>query len=679
MIRIILLVVAGLPALDMSAAASTPAWRVAPREAWVQDAPSAAQAAPAPPAGLQLHDRQIRVTDIGDDRYEHTILRVAGGSGEQVAQVYVRVDPRFQELVIHSLRLSHTGNLARVFTASQIRAQVTSRSAEGDVRKREFNPLLQIGIQVPGVQGGDILECEYTVHSRAALFPGLFVGHYAAQWAAGSDQPVHWERLHVIWPPARPLRFWISGGLSGDAPMVETHTGELDVQWRDLVPAVAETDTPPWFQRQSTVQLSDFADWPAVATTLAPQYQGVDASDQRPVPIPRVDATPDMILNALRLVQSKVHAISVAGDAAYAPAEPAVVLQRGYGDSRDLARVLAALLRGLGIDAQVALADSRRGALLDSALPSPFLLDTALVLVRAGANEYWLNPSAAGPAAALDTTDLADLRHALIIAARGGKIVTLPQPAPDSRLRSVTQQFDLRGGNLRPATLTVTTQFQGSWAQAARADLLTQTPAQLQLAQIQGVAPDYPAASADGEVQLQAPAGSPTVQIVARFRIPRPFGDADRSFNFFAEAFAEAVMPRDESTRRVPLGLPWPLKLEEHIVADLPRHYTAPIGRTVIAASAFRFQRDVRFIQGALHIDHSYVALADHVDPADYPAFLQANAQVYQALGLRVVPEAFSWRSALQWLGSHWLGIFVTAAVVAAAAAAGWRRWRVSD
>jgi hypothetical protein len=374
-------------------------------------------------------------------------------------------------------------------------------------------------------------------------------------------------------------------------------------------------------------------------------------------------------------VQSKVHAISVASDAPYAPAEPAVVLQRGYGDSRDLARVLASLLRRLGIDAQVALADSRRGALLASALPSPFLLDSALVLVRAGANEYWLNPSAAGPAAALDTTDLADLRHALIITSSGGKIVALPQAAPDSRLRSVTQQFDLRDGNSRPATLTVTTQFQGSWAQAVRADLLTQTPAQLQLTQMQGVAQDYPAASADGAVQLQAPAGSPTVQIAARFRIPRPFGE-DRQFDFFAEALAEAVMPRDESTRRVPLGLPWPLKLEEHIVAALPPHYAAPVGRTVVASQAFRFQRDVRFIQGALHIDHSYVAFSDHVDPADYPAFMQANAQVYQALGLRVQPEAFTWRSALQWLGGHWLGIFVTAAVVAAAAAAGWSRAR---
>jgi hypothetical protein len=46
---------------------------------------------------------------------------------------------------------------------------------------------------------------------------------------------------------------------------------------------------------------------------------------------------------------------------------------------------------------------------------------------------------------------------------------------------------------------------------------------------------------------------------------------------------------------------------------------------------------------------------------------------------VRVLPEAFSWRSALEWLGSHWLGILLSAAVVAAAAAAGWRRWRASD
>ncbi len=420
-----------------------------------------------------------------------------------------------------------------MFTAGQIGQQLRSQAAEAEPRKRELDPHLQISLQVPGAQPGDILDCEYTVHSRTAQFPGLFVGHYAAQWSGESDQPVHWERLRVSWPPDRGLQFQISNGAAGVVPQVHTRPGELDIRWIDQVPVVAEPDTPRWFERQSLVQLSDFGDWTQVATLLASRYP---RSESPPPPIqPAAGAAPGMILNALQLVQDKVHAVNGIGSWPYAPADPALVLQRGYGDSRDLARLLASLLQRLGIDAQVALADSLRGAVLATTLPSPFVLDSALVDVHVGNTEYWLNPAAPGPAAALDTTDPADLRQTLLLAAAGGRTVALPPPLPDARLRSVTQQFDLRAGVAQAAALTVITRYRGGWAQAVAADLRAQSPAQLQLMQIQGVAPDYPSATAAGEVLLQDLMDGQTVQVMARFRLPHPLGDArDPHFDFFA-------------------------------------------------------------------------------------------------------------------------------------------------
>jgi hypothetical protein len=642
--------------LPWAASAASPLWRVAPRAAWVQDAPGAAQ---------PLHDRQIRVTAEGDDRYEHTLL--------PAAEVSISVDPRFQVLEIHTLRLTRAKADTQVFTAAQIRELVKTRAAETDPHQLALNPVLQISLQIPGVQTGDVLECDYTVHSLAAHFAGVIAGHYASQWLSGGEQPLRWERLRVLWPRDRNLQYRISPAAAGRTPQIRYANGELEILWRDEIAPVAEPDTPRWFSLRSLVQLSDFSDWTEVATLLAAQYGATEMVDQAPS---GPAASAQMVLDALRLVQDKIHAFN-AGAGPFLPAEPGALLQRGFGDSRDLARLLLSVLRRLGVDAQVALADTHRGALLDEALPSPYILDAALVLVRSGTTRYWINPAGPGPATQLPTTDTADLRHALLIAPRGGKVVLLPPPLPDSWLRSVLQQFDLRPGTAQVATLTVTTQFHGGWAQAVRADLLAQSPAQRQLTQMQSVAQDYPDASPVGDVQLQQLPASDTLQLTARFRLPQPFGDPRHPhFNFFAEGLADAVQPRDETTRHLPLSLPWPLKLEQHITASLPPDLRVLSGRRVIENPAFHYQREVRFTPGRLDITHSYVALSDHVDPADYSRYLTANAQVYELLGLQLRADEPGWRRALDWLGDYWLLIIATLAVIITLALGGWRRLR---
>ncbi len=649
--------------LCSGACAAAPAWQVAPRAAWVQESPA--------PPGALLHDRQIHISVTGDDRYEHQTLRLsAAQTGEHATQLSTSVDPRYQQLVIHAVRLKHRGDNIKALTAAQIGALLRSQAAEPDPRQRTLNPRLQISLALADAQPGDLLEYEYTVQSRAALFPGLFAGHYAAQWSSDPDQPLQWDRLRVTWPPERALQFRLSGG---GAPRVTTHVGELEIQWPQMRPGVSEADTPGWFERRSAVQLSDFSDWSQVAALLAAQY------GEPPMPLlaPAAAAqVPPMILEALRLLQAKVHAIN-AGSGPYLPTDPAKVLQRGYGDSRDLARVLAGLLRRLGIDARVALGDRHRGALLANRLPSPYILDAALVVARNGPTEYWLDPAAPGPVNQLSTTDVTDLRHALLLAPSGGQLVTLPPPGSDSRLRSVSQQFDLRAGNAQPATLTMTTQFHGNWAQVVRAELLTQSPAQRQLTQIQSIAQDYPAADADGDVQLQDLAGGDTLQLTARFRIPRPLGGpADPHFDFFAEALADAVAPRDEATRHFPLSMPWPLKVEQHITAALPPRFAAPVGTLRIETAAFRYQREVRFSHGTLDITHSYLALSDHVEPADYPRFLEANARVYQALGLRAQPQGFSWQRLLDWRSDYLLGTIAAVTILGTLSIGTWRRMR---
>ena len=195
--------------------------------------------------------------------------------------------------------------------------------------------------------------------------------------------------------PVAPCSSASSAPHGGAAPQTMTHPGELDLQWQNLTPAASEPDTPRWFERaqrraaQRFLRLVAGGRVPRAAVRATPCAGA--APTPEPLDQPAALAAPGLILKALRLVQSKVQVTNVTGDGPYLPADPAIVLQRGYGDSRDLARLLVMLLRRVAVDAQVALANSR-GELLDTSLPSPLMLDCAVVLARAGGVDYWLNP-----------------------------------------------------------------------------------------------------------------------------------------------------------------------------------------------------------------------------------------------------------------------------------------------
>ena len=70
------------------------------------------------------------------------------------------------------------------------------------------------------------------------------------------------------------------------------------------------------------------------------------------------------------------------GRGSHEPQQPAVVLAQRYGDCKDKALLLAALLRELGVEAYPALVNTKLRQRLDDYLPSPFLFDHVITRSR---------------------------------------------------------------------------------------------------------------------------------------------------------------------------------------------------------------------------------------------------------------------------------------------------------
>lgn len=125
------------------------------------------------------------------------------------------------------------------------------------------------------------------------------------------------------------------------------------------------------------------------------------------------------------------------GEASYIPWPPAEVAKRGFGDCKDKAMLLVALLRQAGIRADLALLATAPGRDLDPDLPGMGVFDHAIVRARIGVRDIWID-------ATEDLTHPGQLpardqgRRALVIADDTKGLSTTPSATPaDNLIRDV--------------------------------------------------------------------------------------------------------------------------------------------------------------------------------------------------------------------------------------------------
>lgn len=119
-------------------------------------------------------------------------------------------------------------------------------------------------------------------------------------------------------------------------------------------------------------------------------------------------------------------------DGAYIPRTLAEINKSRYGDCKDLASVLSALLRGLKMDAHVALVrrgENPWGVEPDYKLPASGRFNHAIVQAKADGQTYWLD--ATNPVTALKPFPDISGRPAFVLKPGGGEFERLPEAKPE--------------------------------------------------------------------------------------------------------------------------------------------------------------------------------------------------------------------------------------------------------
>ncbi len=425
-----------------------------------------------------------------------------------------------------------------------------------------------------------------------------------------------------------------------------TRNGDERVLEWDLHRVAARTiedGTPGWHDTRPLLQWSEYADWAAVATWAWPLYE----SSQRPSATVRAEARgiardlPDKpeqhMLAVLRFVQSEIRYLAISiGPGSHAPNAAERVLERRFGDCKDKAQLMIAMLSALGIEARAALVDTTLQRGVRDLQPSPNAFDHVIVQVRIGDRFYWLDPTRSpqnGDAAHLQQ---ANYGVALIVDPATGTLADM-QDTPIAR-RTVTGVIDASAGFDQPVEYTVTTVAEGARADGLRAELAASGLDKLQQQYLNFYARYYPDIESAAPVKITEDASTNRVTTVESYRIAHYWtenGDT-RQADIETPDLDEALRQPAVVVRQAPLQLVHPQELVHHTELRLPEVWSLDAETTRVEDPAFLFERSTRLDGKRILITDQFQTRMAEISGADTPRYAANLARAQQETGLRL-------------------------------------------
>lgn len=577
---------------------------------------------------MLLSDSQTRIEAHGVANYRHYASKALDSKGvQQIAAISLSFDPTYQTLTLNAIDILRDGQRIGKMGSATIR--VLKRETELEYQLFDGNKTVSVAID--DVRVGDIVEYAYVISGLNPVFGNRVAGGAYLQWGVPVDRA--FTRLLV--PQGRQVK--LSAQNTKLQAALSEANGYRDYRW-DLASVAAlrpEKDAPAGFDPYPWVQWSEFANWQSVVQWALPLYRipaspgaGVTREIER---IRNTAATPQQrLLDVLHLVQRDIRYLGVeVGPGSHAPAAPALVYQRRFGDCKDKAMLTVTMLNALGIEARPALVHSDR-SIVASLEATPHAFNHVIVRATLDGKTYWVDPTRAPQKGDLEHLYQADYGLALVLDKSTRALV--PMAPPVTARTSIRTVFDTSKGFDAPVSYIIKTTVQGVAADRMRSQIDEQGLADKELDYLNFYARTYPGIKVAAPLAVHDDPANNTMVLTESYAIPdfwpRPKGKQRReAFIDAAEIDARFAAPKAVN-RIAPLKVSYPEEIEEVTEVKLPEPWNITEKTSTVRDAAFEYVNRVEKGDGgrSVLLTNTYKARADRVHPeamATYAANLR--------------------------------------------------------
>ena len=267
-------------------------------------------------------------------------------------------------------------------------------------RPSDYDDVVVKAFSLPAVDDDCIIDYEYVTESKESQMPGQF---WQSWYFQGGFDPVMKTKLTVTVPKNVKLHENIS-----NSPVKATVKALPDGKnvlytWEDNNVAPFETEPlmPDTDKLVPKLYLSTVPSWQAVAdwySDLAKDRMNADAAlKAQTQTLIQGKTTPEEKARAIfYYVQEKTRYVAISlGKSAYQPRPASLTYANKYGDCKDMATLLVAMLREAGISAYPVLIKMDSKDKRSAELPSPGAFNHAICKAEINGKDYWLDATAA--------------------------------------------------------------------------------------------------------------------------------------------------------------------------------------------------------------------------------------------------------------------------------------------
>ncbi len=597
----------------------------APRPSWVQPM--------SPPAvkGSSEHrwvdyqdtllDRQIRVSAAGTERFEHRARTVLNATGvAATSELSIDYFPDYEHAMIHSVEL-HRGAETRDLRPS---ATIREFATESDRDRRIYDGTHRIEIILPDIRPGDEIEYSFTiVGSNPALGD-----HFNTAIALGSLAGLDRGYVSLLWPASRPLQQKIHGS---NLSLARSDEGSMVRFWwrSDAIPSVTmEDEVPDWYTPVPFAEFTDFGSWSDVVAWALPLYDApTDLPHDLAARVAEIAHDPSptaRLIEATKLVQNEVRYVGIElGKGALAPRNPADVWSRRYGDCKDKALLLVAVLEKLGIDAAPALVDSLSGQKLDTHLPTVGAFDHVIARAVADGVPRWIDATMSHIDGDIEAFEAPDYGYALVIDEGTKELTRMPSPTLEEPTTDVVETYSISSES--EVRLRVSTRYRGGDATWLRRRLESESPRQIGRKYLNYYARDYPGIEQLRDVVVtRQPRGEVTLE--EEYRIDNFFEDGKSLVR--AWSIGEALDRPEVVKRSMPFALSYPLFIRHTVVVDWTPDASFDTDPIEIDSKTLLFRRHATSSASRVETVYELRTRSDHVGAADVAEYLDVIRRI---------------------------------------------------